>query len=134
MPARKLVQACTEIGALEHPPSGISSGSSSGERGARRGEGEPLDVAVVPELSDGPPSRYCHRHSETNSPPCYGCRDAGRAAEAWEADRVAAEKAERQRRYQLAQNCATCEGTNWIPDTDPAVRCPHAPEARQATA
>jgi hypothetical protein len=38
-----------EIGALVHPPSGSSSGNTSGERGAPADADEPLDVEAVPD-------------------------------------------------------------------------------------
>jgi hypothetical protein len=25
----------------------------------------------------------------------------------------------------MSENCRICQGTNWIPDTDPAIKCNH---------
>ena len=33
--------------------------------------------------------------------------------------------AQKRRLRETAANCPTCHGTNWVPDTDPAVKCTH---------
>jgi hypothetical protein len=39
---------------------------------------------------------------------------------------VQADELEQKRRdRENAANCRTCKGTNWIPDTEPAVKCGH---------
>lgn len=109
--ARKWVHQCTEIGAPVHPPSGISSGNSSGER-ARARDDEPLDVETVPDREnalslqnfpptendaadaeapdaqpddDTPPPKYCHNHMPNGAKHgCHDCKDARLARHAWD--------------------------------------------------
>jgi hypothetical protein len=71
----------------------------------------------------------CSLH-ETNSE--TGCRPCKRRREWDERQELAAlddELAQRRQLKDIADNCVTCQGTNWIPDTDPAVKCTHQ-EAR----
>jgi len=105
-------QLPARIGSGESPPLGTASlGSSLGE--------PRMSLRAVA------PSRFCRRHNGNHNPPCAGCRDARKALEAWEAARAAAESAAVVERRAIAENCRTCQGTHWIPDTDPAVRCRH---------
>jgi hypothetical protein len=72
-----------------------------------------------------PPPRFCPKHPNGTDKPCWACKrcreedDARRA----QAQRAAIEELEDRRRREA--NCPTCRGTNWIPDTDPAVKCNH---------
>lgn len=75
------------------------------------------------------PRPQCLKHQENSEQPCPDCK-LGRLWDEAQAG-VAREDELAQRRHakELADNCPTCNGTNWIPDTEPAVRCDH----RQAT-
>lgn len=71
------------------------------------------------------PTRFCPKHPDGTDKPCWACKrcreedDLRRAQE----QRAAIEALENRRRREA--NCHTCRGTNWIPDTDPAVKCNH---------
>lgn len=101
-----------QIGSGESPPLGTTSLGSS--------LGEPRTT-----LRAVAPSRFCAKHDENHNPPCLACRDARLALETWEAARAAAQSAAAAERRAIAENCRTCQGTHWIPNTDPAVRCRH---------
>lgn len=72
-----------------------------------------------------PPPRFCPKHPDGTDKPCWACKrcreedDQRRVQE----QRSAIEELENRRRREA--NCRTCRGTNWIPDTDPAVKCNH---------
>jgi hypothetical protein len=72
---------------------------------------------------DEPPP--CRRHPNGTDAPCGACG----ARRKWEHDRDVTAKADelhaRRTARERADNCPTCHGTNWIPDTDPAVKCTH---------
>lgn len=72
-----------------------------------------------------PPSRCPSHVNHPNPPKCGACADARRAHQAWEDARQADELAARRQIREAADNCPTCGGTNWIPDTEPAVKCHH---------
>jgi hypothetical protein len=45
---------------------------------------------------------------------------------------LAADELDAKRRAkELRENCPICKGTNWVPNTDPAVKCNHQ-EAQHA--
>lgn len=71
------------------------------------------------------PRPHCPDH-ETNSPdPCPACLRRRRWDDA-NADALKADELDAKRRRKwLQENCPVCKGTNWIPDTDPAVKCNH---------
>lgn len=74
------------------------------------------------------PSPFCKSHPNGTERPCRACGDAK------ERHRIAVKQRQddelRQRREKRV-NCSICEGTNWIPKTDPAVKCNHQ-EAQHA--
>lgn len=85
------------------------------------------------------PSPFCDNHPTGTRNKCGDCANARRAFEAWELietdrQREAAEIAATQRLADVAAraDCPICHGTNWIPDTDPAVRCNHQPKGTAA--
>lgn len=81
------------------------------------------------------PRPNCSKHPDGNpdDEPCYGCQKTrewdNRQAAQREADELRAKRLARER----ADNCPICQGTNWIPDTDPAVKCNHEYETQGAT-
>jgi hypothetical protein len=74
----------------------------------------------------------CSRHKENSSEPCIKCRDRREwereQNERQEQDELLARRVAKER----ADNCPTCHGTNWIPDTDPAVKCHHSEAVKHA--
>jgi hypothetical protein len=83
-------------------------------------------LPLLPESSDAEPRPQCLRHPEGNaSEPCGACA-AGRR---WEEQQAQAEKDRQLQKLanakKLREKCTICDGTNWIPDTDPAERCDH---------
>jgi hypothetical protein len=81
----------------------------------------------LPESADAAAPPQCPRHPDGNaSEPCGGCADRRR----WEEQQAQVEKNQQRRKLfeaRLArENCTICGGTNWIPDTDPAVKCQHS--------
>jgi hypothetical protein len=77
------------------------------------------------------PAPHCPKHPGGTDRPCAACGDARRAHAAAVKQIQADELTERRRRRQVAANCPICHGTNWIPDTEPAVKCNHQ-ETRHA--
>ena len=75
---------------------------------------------------DGLPPRFCEEHPDGTTRGCGACRDARLRREAAEADLARDELDAKRRQRDAATNCPICQGTNWIPDTEPAVRCNHA--------
>ncbi len=80
----------------------------------------------LPEAAYPGPRPKCSRHPDGNaSEPCGGC-GAGRR---WDEEQAQAEKRRQLQKLteakRLRENCTICGGTNWIPDTEPAVSCDH---------
>lgn len=89
----------------------VTKGGAVALRNAREGASRPI----------------CSKHpnGNDNDENCRGCMktrewDERRNAE-MEADELHAKRLARE----SAENCPTCHGTNWIPDTEPAVKCIH---------
>jgi hypothetical protein len=91
------------------------------------GVGKGMGVTHLSRDKGGEARPQCSKHPQgnPNDEPCGGCRrvrewdqahDASRAADDLQAKRLARERAE---------SCPTCHGTNWVPDTDPAIKCNH---------
>lgn len=67
----------------------------------------------------------CPDHQENYDGPCRRCQRRREWDEA-NAKAVEADELNRKRKArEIAANCPVCGGTNWIPDTDPAVKCDH---------
>jgi hypothetical protein len=107
----------------------------SGEQG-NRGTGEQggeqpveLSTALATAAPYDPPPEFCSKHPGGTDKPCRACGTARKTREAWDDTHAAtlrdAEATRRQRAKERAENCPICKGTNWIPDTEPAVRCAH---------
>ncbi|GAS92667.1 hypothetical protein [Mycolicibacterium brisbanense] len=77
------------------------------------------------------PRPHCPDHKENYDGPCRKCRRR-REWDERHAAQIAADELEHKRRIrEIAASCPTCHGTNWIPDTEPAVKCNHQ-EAQHA--
>lgn len=77
------------------------------------------------------PRPQCPEHQENSNTPCPDCRRRREWDEANE-KRLAADELDAKRRAkELRENCPICKGTNWVPGTDPAVKCNHQ-EAQHA--
>ena len=75
------------------------------------------------QVGEAPP--VCRKHDENSTTPCHACKQRREWDQAQEAEQAAGELAARRAERDRAQSCRICQGTNWIPDTDPAVRCTH---------
>lgn len=76
--------------------------------------------------TDAAPPPQCPIHPDGNSSdPCRGCA----AVRLLKEQQAQAEEDKRKQKLSearaLRENCITCGGTSWIPDTEPAVRCYH---------
>jgi hypothetical protein len=100
--------------------------SESKEEAERYSRDSRERIPSLPESDDAPRRPQCPRHLDGNaSEPCGGCA-AGRR---WDEQQAQAEKGRQLQKLaeakRLRDNCTICDGTNWVPDTDPAVRCDH---------
>lgn len=98
------------------------------------GVGMGMGVTHLGNNSRGVNRPICAKHPNGNPQDenCRGCMkvrewDQDRAAQA-EHDELEAKRLARQ----IAESCPTCQGTNWVPDTEPAVRCEHLEVALNA--
>ncbi len=71
------------------------------------------------------PRPPCPDHEENSDGPCRPCRRRREWDEAQTALDAEDQLAQKRRLHETAANCPTCHGTNWVPDTDPAVKCTH---------
>jgi hypothetical protein len=67
----------------------------------------------------------CPKHSENSETPCAACRKRRLWDQAQAEQRAADELHARRLAKERADDCGICHGTNWIPETDPAIRCSH---------
>lgn len=74
---------------------------------------------------DHPPTKFCPKHPDGTDGPCWACKRLREAADAQDAADAAARKAAASEAKRRVDECPTCEGTTWIPDTEPAVKCTH---------
>lgn len=82
------------------------------------------------DVREGEPPSKCPKHLEHQDPPnCNLCKNARLANEAWHVAQRDDELAQRRQRKELSEGCLICHGTNWIPDTEPAVKCGHQESA-----
>lgn len=80
----------------------------------------------VTQVAETEPPSQCSKHlNHSDPPPCQGCRKAREANEAWHVGDFERRRAARAAAKAIADACPICQGTNWIPDTDPAVKCNH---------
>lgn len=93
-------------------------------RGRGKGKGR-VSPSVGGTGGEEPAPPKCSKHKENSDAPCRAC---GRRRE-WEErqEKAGAEAAADLKRLarERSLNCPVCEGTNWVPDTEPAVKCDH---------
>jgi hypothetical protein len=100
--------------------------SESDSEGGRHSRDTHELLPALTDAADAGPRPQCSRHPDGNSSePCGGCA-AGRR---WDDQQAQAKKDQRILKLaeakRLRDSCTICGGTNWIPDTDPAVKCDH---------
>jgi hypothetical protein len=84
------------------------------------------ETGVSREIPAVEPSSRCPKHTNhTDPPPCLRCKEARQANEQWHATNFQRRLDAKNAAAALRDNCAICNGTNWIPNTDPAVKCNH---------
>lgn len=95
----------------------------------------PVPLVVTKEgggtlVDDPEPPRYCSKHPNDTSGYCPDCIPLRKGHDAWKArqaereeDQLSQQRTKKALAAQRLQNCPVCKGTNWVPDTDPAVKC-----------
>ena len=115
---------------LQPPPNPLgtrSQGATPSEGGSNPPSSVPVPVLVSPSVVGHLGERpTCSKHPNGDTgESCGGCARVSR----WDTQHVeaikAAEAEERERAAQVVKSCPICHGTNWIPDTEPAVKCTH---------
>jgi hypothetical protein len=91
-----------------------------------KGGGVALDNA-----QEAPPPQ-CSKHETNSEAPCRACQKRREWDEQHSAIKAQDELETKRRARERSENCRTCHGTNWIPDTDPAVKCSHGEAAAHA--
>jgi hypothetical protein len=96
--------------------------------------GEPTGVGVG--VGTGVPARSnhlgeqrrpeCSKHEENAETGCRSCMRRRKWDELHTESEREDELAQRRQIREIADNCPVCRGTNWIPDTDPAIKCEHS--------
>ncbi len=73
------------------------------------------------------PRPQCLKHERGNpaDEPCRTCKRIRQWDEQHAADRESDELHAKRLARERADACPTCHGTNWVPDTEPAVKCDH---------
>lgn len=74
----------------------------------------------------------CRQHDENSDAPCNACKHRRLWEERQLLDQSTDELVAKRRAREQAESCPTCRGTNWLPDTEPAVRCAHEGVAANA--
>ena len=99
------------------------SGTLPEPTGVGKGKGKGVTFSSTQVGGAAPP--ICRTHKENSDSPCVACRKR-RVWEERQTERQAADELHARRlAKERADNCTTCHGTNWIPDTEPAVKCDH---------
>jgi hypothetical protein len=91
------------------------------------GVGVGVGTGVTPSINhlrEGPRPE-CLDHKENSDGKCRACKRRREWDEKHEAVERADELAYRRKLREIADNCPICEGTMWVPNTDPAVPCGH---------
>lgn len=66
-----------------------------------------------------------HRNGNPDDTNCRGCMKVRQWDEQHAARQAADELMSKRLARERAEQCPVCHGTNWIPDTDPAIKCNH---------
>lgn len=88
-----------------------------------------VSPSVVTSVGEKPPPRYCPKHPNGTAGKCWACGERRESRDAWQREQNLLIQADLKEMARRSQECAICEGTNWIPDTEPAVRCDHQEQA-----
>lgn len=114
-------------GTVPEPLANPSEFNPSGTLSEGSGVGKGKGISHLGNNSGGVKRPICAKHPNGNpdDEDCRGCMklrewDDKRADEI-ENDELRAKRLARE----LAENCQICGGTNWLPDTEPAVHCDH---------
>lgn len=131
------VVVANQINPSGTPPEPFPNGSKSTlPEGLPEGLPEPTGVGVG--VGEGVTFRSnhlgerrpeCSQHEENSDTNCRACMRRRQWDEKQEQSKHDDELAQRRHRKEISDNCAICHGTNWIPDTDPAVKCDHTEAA-----
>ena len=91
--------------------------------GVGKGKGTGVTSSSTQVGGAAPP--ICRKHKENSDAPCAACRKRREWAEDEAASRAADELHAKRLSRERGEQCQTCHGTNWIPDTEPAIKCNH---------
>ncbi len=108
------------------PLNGILDGSLDGAANAT-----PAVAPTPTPIPDEEPSPRCPKHRHIVGWVEEDCRDCARAKKdytALSAVRAEVEQQATEARRKARDNCRVCEGTHWIPETEPPIRCYHGQE------
>lgn len=127
------IEARRQRNRLAGQQGGLAKAKRSAKRPAKRPASEVVSENVAEKekgvAADFPatePAIRCPNHlNHTDPPPCNRCKEARKANESWHASALDRKRAERAALKAISDSCPICQGTNWIPDTEPAVKCNH---------
>ena len=100
------------------------SGTLPEPTGVGKGKGKGVTFSST-QVEGGAPPPICRKHKENSDDPCAACRKRRLWEERTHAVAAQDELEAKRRARELSENCRICQGTNWIPDTDPAIKCNH---------
>jgi hypothetical protein len=111
------------------PPEPLGKGSKSNPSGTLSeptgvgvGVGEGVTLAST-HLGEQRPE--CSKHPKNSDESCRACMRRRRWDESHAQSQRDDELARRRQLREIADHCPICHGTNWIPNTDPAIHCKH---------
>jgi hypothetical protein len=99
------------------------SGTLPEPTGVGKGKGKGVTLSSTQVGGAAPP--ICRKHEANSDAPCHACRKRRQWDQQQTEVQAADELLARRQAKDRADSCPTCHGTNWIPDTDPAVKCHH---------
>lgn len=123
------IKTAEQINPSETPPEPFRKGSESNPSetlseptgvGVGVGTGETLVSTQV-----GGARPECSKHSENSDTGCRPCMKRRQWDEAHEQTELDRRRITRALIKARSDACPICQGTNWIPDTEPAVKCNH---------
>jgi hypothetical protein len=124
------IKVADQINPSETPPEPFGNGSKSNPSETLSeptgvGTGVGVGVTLVSTQVGEGARPQCHEHQENSAGRCRACMRRREWDEAHEADELESRRAAKVAAASIAANCPTCHGTNWIPDTEPAIKCAH---------
>jgi hypothetical protein len=124
--AIKVAEQINPSGTLPEPFGNGSESNPSETLSKPTGVGTGVGVGVtLVSTQVGGARPECSKHPENSDTGCRPCMKRRQWDEAWEAGDLDRRRAARAAAKALGDDCVICHGTNWIPDTDPAVKCNH---------